>query len=205
VLQVGLTGGIGAGKSAVAAVLASHGAIVIDADKLAREVVEPGTPGLVRVVEEFGPEVLRADGSLDRDRLGAIVFSDPERRDRLNAIVHPLVRERSAALIDAAPPDSVVVQDIPLLVENGLAPQFALVIVVEAPTEVRLQRLIHHRGMAADQARARLAAQATDEQRRAAADVLIVNDGTLADLAAKVDELWHTRLVPLEASPRSEQ
>jgi dephospho-CoA kinase len=205
VLQVGLTGGIGSGKSAVAAVLASHGAIVIDADKLAREVVEPGTPGLVRVVEEFGPEVLRADGSLDRDRLGAIAFSDPERRDRLNAIVHPLVRERSAALIDAAPPDSVVVQDIPLLVENGLAPQFAIVIVVEAPTEVRLQRLIHHRGMAADQARARLAAQATDEQRRAAADVLIVNDGTLADLAAKVDELWHTRLVPLEASLRSEQ
>jgi dephospho-CoA kinase len=205
VLRVGLTGGIGAGKSAVAAVLASHGAIVIDADKLAREVVEPGTPGLVRVVEEFGPEVLRADGSLDRDRLGAIVFSDPERRERLNAIVHPLVRERSAALIEAAPPDSVVVQDIPLLVENGLAPQFALVIVVEAPMEVRLQRLIHDRGMAPDQARARLAAQATDEQRRAAADVLIVNDGTLADLAAKVDELWRTRLVPLEASLRSEQ
>jgi dephospho-CoA kinase len=205
VLRVGLTGGIGAGKSAVAAVLARHGAVVIDADKLAREVVEPGTPGLARVVEEFGPEVLRPDGSLDRDRLGEIVFSDPERRQRLNAIVHPLVRRRSAALIDAAGPDSVVVQDIPLLVENGLAPQFPLVIVVEAPMEVRLQRLIYDRGMTPEQARARLAAQATDEQRRAVADVVIVNDGTLTDLAAKVDELWHSRLVPLEVSLRTEQ
>lgn len=198
-LRVGLTGGIGAGKSAVARTLAEHGAIVIDADQLAHEVVEPGTPGLARVVEEFGKDILQADGSLDRERLGAIVFSDPERLQRLNAIVHPLVRERTAALIDEAPADAVVVQDIPLLVENGLAPMFALVIVVEAPTEVRLQRLIHDRGMTPDQAHARLAAQATDEQRRAVADVVLVNDGTLADLAAKVDALWQDRLSPSTA------
>jgi dephospho-CoA kinase len=202
VLRVGLTGGIGAGKSAVARALAEHGAVVIDADQLARAVVEPGTPGLARVVEEFGEDVLRPDGSLDRDRLGAIVFSDPERRQRLNAIVHPLVGERTAALLESAPPDAVVVQDIPLLVENGLAPQFALVIVVEAPMEVRLRRLIHDRGMTPDHARARLAAQATDEQRRAVADVVLVNDGTLAELAAKVDELWHNHVAPLAAVAR---
>lgn len=202
-LRIGLTGGIGAGKSAVARALAAHGAVVIDADQLAREVVEPGTPGLADVIEEFGAEVLLPDGSLDRDRLGAIVFSDAERRARLNAIVHPLVRERTAAVIAAAHPDAVVVQDIPLLVENGLAPQFALVIVVEAPSDVRLQRLIRDRGMSPDQAHARLAAQATDEQRRAVADVVIVNDGTLADLASKVDEMWQTRVVPLADSPRT--
>jgi dephospho-CoA kinase len=196
VLRVGLTGGIGAGKSAVARTLAEHGAIVIDADQLAREVVEPGTPGLTHVVEEFGEEILQDDGLLDRERLGAIVFSDPQRLQRLNAIVHPLVRERTAALIDEAPAAAVVVQDIPLLVENGLAPMFALVIVVEAPTEVRLQRLIHDRGMTPDQAHARLAAQATDEQRRAVADVVLVNDGTLADLATKVHALWQDRLSP---------
>jgi dephospho-CoA kinase len=195
-LRVGLTGGIGAGKSAVARTLAEHGAIVIDADQLAREVVEPGTPGLAQVVEEFGEEILQDDGSLDRERLGAIVFSDPQRLQRLNAIVHPLVRDRTAALIDEAPADAVVVQDIPLLVENGLAPMFALVIVVEAPTEVRMQRLIHDRGMAPDQAHARLAAQATDEERRAVADVVLVNDGTLADLAAKVDAVWRDRMSP---------
>jgi dephospho-CoA kinase len=198
-LRVGLTGGIGAGKSAVARTLAEHGAIVIDADQLAREVVQPGTPGLSQVVEEFGEEILQHDGSLDRERLGAIVFSDPQRLQRLNAIVHPLVREHTAALIDEAPKDAVVVQDIPLLVENGLAPMFALVIVVEAPTEVRLQRLIHDRGMTPDQAHARLAAQATDEQRRAVADVVLVNDGTLADLAAKVHALWQDRLSPSTA------
>ena len=161
--------------------------------------VQPGTPGLSQVVEEFGEEILQDDGSLDRERLGAIVFSDPQLLQRLNAIVHPLVRERTAALIDGAPEDAVVVQDIPLLVENGLAPMFALVIVVEAPTEVRLQRLIHDRGMTPDQAHARLAAQATDEQRRAVADVVLVNDGTLADLAAKVHALWQDRLSPQTA------
>jgi dephospho-CoA kinase len=201
-LRIGLTGGIGAGKSAVARALADHGAVVIDADQLAREVVEPGTPGLTRVVAEFGEEVLQPDGSLDRDWLGAIVFADAQRRERLNAIIHPLVRERTLARIDAAPTDSVVVQDIPLLVENGLAPQFALVIVVEAPGEVRLQRLIHDRGMTPDQAHARLAAQATDEQRRAVADVVIVNDATLADLARKADELWRRRLEPMAVNVR---
>jgi dephospho-CoA kinase len=195
-LRVGLTGGIGAGKSAVARTLAEHGAVVIDADQLAREVVEPGTPGLAQVVVEFGEEILQADGSLDRERLGAIVFSDPERLQRLNAIVHPLVRERTAALIGAAPADAVVVQDIPLLVENGLAPMFALVIVVESPEQLRVERLMRDRGMSAEQVRNRLAAQASDEERRAVADVVIVNDGDLADLAAKVDALWQDRVVP---------
>ena len=195
-LRVGLTGGIGAGKSAVARTLAEHGAVVIDADQLAREVVEPGTPGLAQVVVEFGEEILQADGSLDRERLGAIVFSDPERLQRLNAIVHPLVRERTAALIGAAPADAVVVQDIPLLVENGLAPMFALVIVVESPEQLRVERLMRDRGMSAEQVRDRLAAQASDEERRAVADVVIVNDGDLADLAAKVDALWQDRVVP---------
>jgi dephospho-CoA kinase len=195
-LRVGLTGGIGAGKSAVARTLAEHGAVVIDADQLAREVVEPGTPGLAQVVVEFGEEILQADGSLDRERLGAIVFSDPERLQRLNAIVHPLVRKRTAALIGAAPADAVVVQDIPLLVENGLAPMFALVIVVESPEPLRVERLMRDRGMSAEQVRDRLAAQASDEERRAVADVVIVNDGDLADLAAKVDALWQDRVVP---------
>jgi dephospho-CoA kinase len=195
-LRVGLTGGIGAGKSAVARALAEHGAVVIDADQLAREVVAPGTPGLARVVDEFGKAVLRPDGSLDRDRLGAIVFSDPERLGRLNAIVHPLVAERTAALIEDAPADAVVVQDIPLLVENGLAPQFALVIVVESPERLRVERLMRDRGMSAERVRDRLAAQASDEARRAVADVVIVNDGDLADLAAKVDVLWRNRIAP---------
>ncbi len=204
-LRVGLTGGIGAGKSAVARALVEHGAVVIDADQLARGVVEPGTPGLAGVVQEFGDTVLQPDGSLDRDRLGAIVFSDPKRRKRLNAIVHPLVAERTAALLGEAPADAIVVQDIPLLVENGLAPQFALVIVVESPQRLRVERLMRDRGMSEGQVRDRFAAQASDEERRAVADVVLVNDGDLANLASKVAALWQNRLVPFEANLRTGQ
>jgi dephospho-CoA kinase len=189
-LRIGLTGGIGAGKSAVAHRLAEHGAIVVDSDRIAREVVEPGTPGLAAVVAEFGAEVLRADGSLDRDRLGALVFGDDAARSRLNAIVHPLVGRRAAELAAAAPEGAVLVHDIPLLVENNLAAGFDLVLVVEAPVELRVARLVRDRGMTEEAARARIAAQASDAERRAVADVLLHNDGTLAELHEQVDKVW---------------
>jgi len=189
-VRIGLTGGIGSGKSAVSRLLAEHGAVVVDADLIAREVVEPGTPGLKAVVAEFGPEVLRPDGTLDRERLGAIVFADEAARLRLNAIVHPLVGARSAEIIAAAPPDAVLVHDVPLLVENGLAPNFDLVLVVEAPQRTRIERLVEHRGMTADAAEARIAAQASDDERRAVADVVIRNDGTLDELRTQVDTFW---------------
>lgn len=189
-LRIGLTGGIGAGKSAVARRLAEHGAVVVDSDRIAREVVEPGTPGLAAVVAEFGPGVLRPDGSLDRERLAAVVFGDDAARLRLNAIVHPLVGKRAAELASAAPPDAVLVHDIPLLVENNLAAGFDLVLVVEAPIEIRVARIMRDRGMTEKAARARIAAQASDEERRAAANMLIRNDGTLAELDEQVDKVW---------------
>ncbi len=195
-LMVGLTGGIGAGKSVVAARLAELGAVVIDSDRLAREVVEPGTDGLREVVEEFGPEVLGPDGALDRPALGRLVFGDEAARRRLEAIVHPRVRARSAELIAAAPPDAVVINDIPLLVESGIGAGFDLVVVVLAGEQTRLRRLAQARGMSTDEARARMAAQATDEQRRAAADVVLDNDGSREDLLAAVDRLWYERLRP---------
>jgi dephospho-CoA kinase len=193
--MVGLTGGIGAGKSEVARRLAELGAIVIDSDRLAREVVEPGTEGLAEVVAAFGPEVLGPDGALDRPALGRRVFGDEAARRRLEAIIHPRVRARSAELIAAAPPDAVVVNDIPLLVESGLGAGFDVVVVVAASEETRLRRLARSRGMSADEARSRMAAQATDEQRRAAADVVLDNDGSLEELRAAVDRLWHDRLI----------
>ncbi|MFD9216756.1 MULTISPECIES: dephospho-CoA kinase [unclassified Streptomyces] len=189
-LKVGLTGGIGAGKSEVSRLLASYGAVLIDADKIAREVVEPGTPGLAAVVEAFGPDVLTPEGTLDRPRLGAIVFSDAERLARLNAIVHPLVGARSAELEAAAGPDAVVVHDVPLLTENGLAPLYDLVVVVDAAPETQLDRLVRQRGMTESEARARMAAQATREQRRAIADVLIDNDGPREALDPQVRKVW---------------
>ncbi len=191
-MLVGLTGGIGAGKSAVAARLAELGAIVIDADKLAREVVQPGTDGLAEVAAAFGAEVLAPDGSLDRPALGRVVFGDAEKRRRLEGIIHPRVRARTAELVSAAGEHAVVVNDVPLLVEAGLAPGFTVVIVVLADEEIRLRRLMNDRGMSASDARERIAAQATDEQRRAVADVVIVNDGTLDELRARVDEVWAT-------------
>jgi dephospho-CoA kinase len=193
-VQIGLTGGIGSGKSTAAARFAELGALVIDADALAREVVEPGTDGLAAVVAEFGEQVLDADGRLDRPALARLVFGDEAARGRLNAIVHPRVRTRAAGLIAAAPPGTVVVQDVPLLVETERAAAYDLVVVVEAPEQRRVQRLAADRGMSAEDVRARMASQATDEQRRAVADVVLVNDGTPDDLRAKVDALWADRI-----------
>jgi len=189
VISVGLTGGIGSGKSTVADLLASYGAVIIDADLLAREAVAPGTPGLDAVVREFGPDVLAWGGSLDRQRLGALVFADPHRRATLNAIVHPYVRRRSMELAEAAPADAVVVHVIPLLVENGLT-DHDVIVVVDAREETQLRRLREGRGMDEADARARIAAQATRAERRAAADVVIDNDGDLDSLRDQVQSLW---------------
>ncbi|MGB7799401.1 MAG: dephospho-CoA kinase [Pseudonocardiaceae bacterium] len=201
-LRVGLTGGMGSGKSMVAARLAQCGASIIDSDRIAREVVEPGTAGLRAVRHEFGETVLAADGTLDRSALATRIFGDAEARGRLNAIVHPLVAARSAELVAAAPAEAIVVQDIPLLVEVGIAAAFPLVIVVHAGAAVRRRRLVEQRGMVASDAAARLAAQATDVQRRAVADVWLDNSGCRDDTLSAVDLLWTERLVPFEANLR---
>ena len=195
VLTIGLTGGIGSGKSTVSALLAQRGALVVDADRIAREVLEPGTPGLASVVTEFGPAVLAADGSLDRAALAAVVFSDDDARRRLDGLVHPLVRRRSAELVAAAPSDAVVVNDVPLLVETGQAGSYDLVLVVEADAGTRVARLVG-RGLTEADARARIAAQASDEQRRAVADVVLDNSGTRDELAAQVEQVWAERIAP---------
>ncbi|MFJ4324727.1 dephospho-CoA kinase [Streptomyces tricolor] len=189
-LTVGLTGGIGAGKSEVSRLLVEHGAVLIDADRIAREVVAPGTPGLAAVVDAFGADILAADGSLDRPRLGSIVFADPEKLAVLNAIVHPLVGARSRELENAAAEDAVVVHDVPLLTENGLAPLYDVVIVVDASPETQLDRLVRLRGMTEEDARARMAAQASREQRREIADIVIDNDVPLDALRKRVAEVW---------------
>ncbi|MEV6553442.1 dephospho-CoA kinase [Streptomyces sp. NPDC051597] len=189
-LKVGLTGGIGAGKSEVSRMLVSYGAVLIDADKIAREVVEPGTAGLAAVVEAFGGGILAADGTLDRPALGAIVFADPAKLAVLNGIVHPLVGARSAELEAAAGPDSVVIHDVPLLTENGLAPLYDLVVVVDAAPATQLDRLTRLRGMAKAEAEARMAAQATRAQRLAVADLVIDNDGPLEALEPQVAKVW---------------
>ncbi|MDP9948604.1 MULTISPECIES: dephospho-CoA kinase [Streptomyces] len=200
-LKVGLTGGIGAGKSEVSRLLVERGAVLIDSDRIAREVVEPGTPGLAAVVEEFGPDILTAEGTLDRPALGALVFADDQRRAALNAIVHPLVGARAAELERAAPEDAVVVHDVPLLTENGLAPLYDLVVVVDASAETQLDRLVTLRGMTESDARARMAAQATREERRAVADLVVDNDGTHEALVEQVDAVWD-ELVRRAAAPR---
>ncbi|MEV7384939.1 MULTISPECIES: dephospho-CoA kinase [unclassified Streptomyces] len=189
-LKVGLTGGIGAGKSEVSRLLVGRGAVLIDADRIAREVVAPGTPGLAAVVQAFGPEVLTADGSLDRPKLGAIVFADPERLAVLNSIVHPLVGARSRELESAAAADAVVVHDVPLLAENGLAPLYDVVIVVDTAPETQLDRLVRLRGMTEEDARARMAAQATREKRLEIADIVVDNDVPLDALERRVEEVW---------------
>jgi dephospho-CoA kinase len=190
VLRVGLTGGIGSGKSEVSRRLAGLGAVIIDADAIAREVVEPGTPALAEVVEAFGPEVLLPDGSLDRTRLGDIVFASPGQRGRLNAIVHPGVGARMAELEAAAEADAIVVHDVPLIAENNLASGFDLVVVVDAPPAAQARRLAGQRGMSREQAEARMAAQASREQRLAIADIVLDNSGSLAELDRQVGELW---------------
>jgi dephospho-CoA kinase len=189
-LKVGLTGGIGSGKSEVARMLASHGAVVIDADGLAREVVAPGTPGLGAVVKEFGTQVLGDSGELDRAKLASIVFSDAGARERLNAIVHPLVADRAAELMRDLPSDAIVVYDVPLLVESHLEGHYDTVVVVEAPMRVRMDRLVRFRRMTQEEANARIAAQASDEERRAVADIVIVNAFSLVELRREVAQLW---------------
>lgn len=189
-MRVGLTGGVASGKSTVARLLVEHGAVLIDADVLAREVVARGTPGLARVVEEFGPELLTPQGDLDRAAMGTLVFGDADARRRLEAIVHPLVYERIAELEAQAPEGAVVVHDIPLLVENDRAGDFDAVIVVDAPPGHQLERMVVDRGWSEDDARARMAAQASREQRRAVATYVVDNDGTHEDLRRAVAEVF---------------
>lgn len=201
-LRVGLTGGIASGKSEVSRRLAERGAVIVDADVLAREAVAPGSEGLAEVVGAFGPEVLTHDGELDRAALGAVVFADPARRETLNGIIHPRVRARAAQIVAdaaAADPHAVVVQDIPLLVETGQAGSFDVVVVVDAPDDVQVARLRARNGMSEDEARARMAAQATREERLAAAHHVIANTGSLAGLRVQVDRLWDDVLVPAAA------
>ena len=189
-LRVGLTGGIGAGKSEVARRLAAYGAVLIDADAVAREVVEPGTPGLAAVREAFGPDVLRPDGSLDRERLGDLVFADPQSRAKLNGIVHPLVRDRMAGLEEQAAGAEVIVHDIPLLAEGGGAALFDEVVVVDVPPRVQLERLVRERSLSREQAQARIAAQADRDARLAVATLIVDNSGSLSELDREVGELW---------------
>ena len=190
---VGLTGGIASGKSTVARRRVDHGAVHVDADALSREVVEPSTPGLAAVATEFGASVLAADGSLDRAALGAIVFADADARGRLEAIIHPRVHARTAELIaaaEAADPAAVVVYDVPLLVEARRELQFDMIVVCEAPAEVRIDRLLTHRDMSRAEAERRISAQASDEERRAVADVIIDTSGSLQHTLDQVDALW---------------
>lgn len=192
---IGLTGGIASGKSTVADLLAARGALVVDADVLAREVVEPGTPGLAAVARRFGPGVLGPDGRLDRPALGRVVFADDDARRDLEAIVHPAVRARAAELAAGAAPGQVVVQVIPLLVETGQADAFDLVVVVDVEPAVQRARLLARGGLSPEEADARIAAQASRAARLAVADVVIDNDGVRADLVRHVDELW-SRISP---------
>lgn len=189
---IGLTGGIASGKSTIAARFAEHGAVVIDADVLAREAVEPGTPGLDAIARRFGPGVIGADGTLDRPALGAIVFADEQARADLNAIVHPEVKRRSQERIAeaSANPAAIVVYDVPLLVETGRKDEFDLVVVAFAPSEVRARRLTQIRGLEPGEAERRIAAQASDAQRAAVADVVIDTAGTLDHTISQVDVVW---------------
>jgi dephospho-CoA kinase len=189
-LRVGLTGGIGAGKSEVSKRLAAQGAIVIDADMIAREVVAPGTDGLAEIAAAFSPDVLGPDGSLDRTRMGDVVFADPQLLARLNSIVHPKVGARMRQLEDAAGADAIIVHDVPLIAENNLASAYELVVVVDVPPRIQLDRLVRLRGLSRDQAQARMAAQASREHRLAVADIVVDNSGSLAELDRQVGELW---------------
>ncbi|MFZ2012337.1 MAG: dephospho-CoA kinase [Nocardioides sp.] len=198
-MRVGLTGGVASGKSTVAALLTDLGAVVVDADTLAREVVAPGTPGLAGVVAEFGPEVLDADGALDRAALGRLVFEDPARRAALEAIIHPLVRARAAELEASAPEGALVVHDIPLLVETGQVDRFDAVLVVDVPTQVQVERAVRERGWTEAEARSRIAAQASRQDRLAAATYVIDNTGSHEDLRQRVAEVLD-QLLRTEAS-----
>jgi dephospho-CoA kinase len=193
-----LTGGIGSGKSSVAQLLRDLGATVVDADVLAREVVAPGTEGLAQVARTFGPQVIGSDGALDREAMAEVVFADPSARQRLEAIIHPRVRARATEIEAAAragDPTAVVVHDVPLLVETGQQQSYDVVLVVDVEPEVQVRRLVEQRGMAQEQARARIAAQIDRQARLAAADVVIDNSGTRDDLARRVRQVWHERLL----------
>lgn len=192
--RIGLTGGMGSGKSSVAALLAEHGALVVDADAISRQIVAPGSLGLAQLVERFGDQILRSDGSLDRTILGSLAFADDESRRNLEGITHPLIAARTSELMAAAAPGQVIVHDIPLLVELQRQDDYDLVVVVDAPLEKRLERLMQHRGIPRDVAMSRINAQATQQQRRAIADVWIDNAGSEADLRATVDALWEQHL-----------
>jgi dephospho-CoA kinase len=190
---IGLTGGIASGKSTIASRLAEHGAVVVDADRIAREVVEPGRPALAAIAERFGPGVIAADGSLDRPALGAIVFADEEARLALNGITHPAVLAESTARFAAAAaadPDAIVVYDVPLLVESANEYPFELVVVAHAAADTRIDRLVALRGMDRAEAERRIRSQATDEERLAVADILIDTDGSLEHTRQQVDALW---------------
>ena len=195
-LRIGLSGGIGAGKSTVSRTFAECGGVVVDGDVISREVVEPGTEGLTALVEHFGQEILLPDGALNRPALASIAFSDEAKRQALNGIVHPLVAHRRSELIAAAAEDAVIIEDIPLLVESQMAPLFPLVVMVHADEEVRVRRLIEYRGFSEADARARIAAQATAEQRRAVADVWLDNTGSEGQLVEQARDLWYQRIVP---------
>ncbi len=188
-MRVGLTGGVASGKSTVAAIMADLGAVVIDADQLAREVVEPGTPGLEAVVAEFGAEMLGDDGRLDRPKLGALVFADEEKRRRLEGILHPLIRARSAEIEAAAPKDALVVHDIPLLAESGQGDRFDAVVVVDVPVETQVERMVRDRSWTKEDAESRVAAQASREERLAIATYVVENTGTRDDLRDRVTEV----------------
>lgn len=201
-IRVALTGGIGSGKSQVAGMLARRGAVIVDADKVARQIVEPGQPALGEIAQAFGEGVLHPDGTLDRAGLAEIVFNDPDKLDALNHITHPRIAERTRNMMDAAPLGSVVVYDMPLLVENGLTSGWDLIVVVDAPEDVRIARLAEHRGLDPDDVRARMAAQATRDQRNAAADVVLDNGADLASLKVQVEGLWEgLRLAALTGAP----
>lgn len=195
-LRIGLTGGIGAGKSALSATFSQCGGIIVDGDVIAREVVEPGTEGLASLVDAFGEDILLPDGALDRPALAAKAFADDDERKKLNGIVHPLVAKRRSEIIAAVAEDSVVVEDIPLLVESGMAPLFPLVVIVHADAELRVRRLVEQRGMSEDDAHARIAAQATDEQRRAVADIWLDNSGSPDALVQRARDVWNNRILP---------
>lgn len=204
-LSVGLTGGIAAGKTTVAVRLMELGAVVVDADVIARDVVAPGSPGLAAVADRWGPAVIAADGTLDRAAMGAIVFAEPEARRQLGRITHPLIfaehvaREAEAVAQD---PAAVVVHDVPLIVENDAGPRYHLVLVVDAPVEMRVARMVADRGMSEQQARARVAAQATEAERRVVADIWLDNSGGAEQLRAAVDDAWHGRILPYEENVR---
>jgi dephospho-CoA kinase len=203
-LRIGLTGGIGAGKSTVSATFAECGGIIVDGDVIAREVVEPGTEGLAQLVQAFGEDILLSDGALNRPALAAKAFADDEKRAKLNSIVHPLVGKRRLEIIESVTDDAVVVEDIPLLVETGMAPSFPLVVVVTADPETRVQRLIN-RGMDEADARARIKAQAPEDQRRAIADVLLDNSGSQDELVEQARDLWYNRVLPLAHNIRTSE